>query len=346
MTHFAFPVQHRLASQLLTIHSGTAVRLPVDRDGFLSAAEFVQQPDAPRKIAAFAGETGDEYKNWQRGLQRFADPWIHSVEIPERLRQRVLRSERFSVHEALSAIGMFLCSHANGQNVFPDPTLFFMPPDGERFFTDSAYMMEEAVVGLLAPLIRGASPHVLLLGPGPIFWPDLHHARRFLDRLSSVALRPAHLDIFEILDPFDIGKFAGTCEEIDWGQHTYSLHIGGVDGDYSKAGNAQAHFILHLHPFTNDGDLMFDYFRHLVPGGLALLQGDALGDDLFSSFSKLCEPYLKPRVTMRWEEMLITETSRASRVVPGVVLLERMGHPIEEARRDLMTRRYEVLLEL
>lgn len=314
----------------------------MDREGFLAAAEFVQQPEAPRKIAAFVGETEDSYRNWQLGLQRFAEPWIHSVEIPERLRQRVLRSKHFRVYEVLSFIGMFLCSHANGLKVFPDPTLFFMPPNGERFFRDPAYMMEEAIVGLLAPLIRGVSPHILLLGPGSDGLSDFYHARRFLDRLSSVALRPAHLDIFEIQDPLG-REFARICEEIDWGQHTYSLHTSNVDGDYSKAGNAQAHFILHLHPFTNNGDLMFDYFRHLVPGGLALLQADSLGDDIFSSFSKLCEPYLKPRVTGRYRsghEMFNTIRSRASGLGSGVVLLERMEHFIWVAL-DLPFRPYE-----
>lgn len=72
---------------------------------------------------------------------------------------------------------------------------------------------------------------------------------------------------------------------------------------------------------------MFEYYRQLVPGGLVLLQGDALGDDPYSSFRELCDPHLVVRAALKLHEMFQVHTSADPHIVPGVVLMQRDDSP-------------------
>lgn len=224
MVILAYAAPQLAASQLLTISSGVAVQPPIDREGFLAAADFVHQPDTPARIAEAMGISGDSYEHHVQGFKEFSRGWVDAHDVPTPLR-KALKMEKYTLlHIALSCLGMYLLTNATEDRVFLDPDLFYGSGLYSPYARDSAFMMEETVAALLRPIVAGQTPRVLLFGPGNDVH-DVHYARRFLDRLSSVAGSPAHLDVFEGSDIFGI-NCRRKSREIDWGRHTYSFYIG------------------------------------------------------------------------------------------------------------------------
>ncbi len=135
---------------------------------------------------------------------------------------------------------------------------------------------------------------ILLLGPGSSTTDPLY-ARRFLDGWQARRGRPASLDIFDfdshrLIKPYLAG--------IDWGDHVVRRFLGRL-GDIRNAEPSQAHLMITLHPNYIFQQIEELALRHLVSGGLLLLQEDYSADtaDQYSHTLTLLQRYLDTNFT-------------------------------------------------